>query len=66
MTPNSNDQPFDRSLGDLEPYAPPERNAAAWLVTVPGGTTLAMLGERCKQSEAMRCAQLIWPGATVE
>jgi len=59
-------RPFDRTQGDLEPYQPPERHAAAWLVTVPDGTTLAMLGERCRQSEALASARVIWPECEVE
>ena len=65
MTPGANDQTFDRTLYDLEPFVPLARSQAAWVVSVDG-VKLTMLGEKCRHSEALANARVIWPGAEVE
>lgn len=65
MTHSANDQPFDRSVGDREPYAPPERMQAAWSVSV-SGVTFAMVGEKCRKSEALAAARVIWPYCEID
>ena len=64
MTASAQDQPFDRSVGDLEPFVPLERIQAAWSVSV-NGVTLAMLGEKCRKSEALAAARVIWPDCVI-
>jgi hypothetical protein len=64
MTRNAPDQPFDRTLYDLEPFVPLARSQAAWVVSV-GGVKLTMLGEKCRHSEALANARVIWAGAEI-
>ena len=67
MTPPLNDHDKEQPLGGIEAKDSSERNSAAWSVTpYPGCRPVAMLGEECPQSEALRCARIIWPEATVE
>ena len=64
MTHNAHDQPFDRSVGDFDEFVPLERIQAAWSISV-NGITLAMLGEKCRKSEALAMARVIWPDCVI-